>query len=65
MDIEKKLRDPTLVCTCSDLYINDIKDAIYQGEEDYVEIMQYNYTLPRCGECKDHIDSLVHQCNTE
>lgn len=60
MDIERKKLDPSLVCTCSDLYIEDITEAIEEGEEDYIEIMQYNDTFPRCGECDDHISDLVH-----
>jgi len=59
MDAERKALDPTLVCTCSDLYVDQIEEAIHEGEDDYLEIMQYNDTLPRCGECKDHIDELV------
>ncbi len=59
MDVDRKKHDPTLVCTCNDLYIKDIQDAINDGESDYLEIMQYNHTLPRCGECDCHIEYLV------
>jgi len=59
MDTERKIQEPTLVCTCSELYIDDIQEAIEEGEKDYVEIMQYNDTLPRCGECQCHVESLV------
>jgi len=59
MDTERKKQEPTLVCTCSELYIDDIQEAIVEGEEDYVEIMQYNDTLPRCGECQCHVERLV------
>lgn len=59
MDENRKKQDPTLVCTCSDLYISDIEDAINDGEEDYLEIMQYNDTLPRCGECQEHVEFIA------
>ncbi|TYK64347.1 (2Fe-2S)-binding protein [Colwellia echini] len=59
MDTARKAQDPTLVCTCSDLYVDQIQQAIEDGENEYNEIMQYNYTFPRCGECKEHIDELV------
>ena len=69
MDTEKKKQDPTLVCTCNDLYIEDIQEAIDAGlgldigansnNDDYLEIMQYNNTFPRCGECHPHIEELI------
>ncbi|MBU2872169.1 (2Fe-2S)-binding protein [Colwellia sp. E2M01] len=59
MDADRKAQDPTLVCTCSDLYLYQIQQAIVEGEDEYNEIMQYNDTLPRCGECQDHVDALV------
>lgn len=59
MDSDRKEHDPTLVCTCNDLYINDIQEAIDGGEEDYLEIMQYNDTYPRCGECQSHVEKMV------
>jgi bacterioferritin-associated ferredoxin len=63
MDIERKKQDPSLVCTCSELYVEDITEAIEAGEEDYIEIMQYNDTFPRCGECDEHISNLVNKHN--
>lgn len=59
MDTERKQQDPTLVCTCNDLYVDNIKEAITEGEYEYIEIMQYNDTLPRCGECEAHVADLV------
>lgn len=59
MDSDRKKQDLTLVCTCNDLYIEDIQEAIENGETDYLEIMQYNDTLPRCGECDCHVEYLV------
>lgn len=59
MDTERKQQDPTLVCTCNDLYVDNIKEAIIEGEYEYIEIMQYNDTLPRCGECEAHVADLV------
>lgn len=59
MDTERKAQDATLVCTCNDLYVDDIQEAIDAGEDDYLEIMQYNGTFPRCGECQCHVEELV------
>jgi len=59
MNEERKKQDPTLVCTCSDLYINDIEDAIAGGEEEYTEILQYNCTFPRCGQCQEHVEDII------
>ncbi len=55
MNEKRKLQDPTLVCTCNELYIDNIEEAIHEGEEEYAEIMQYNDTFPRCGECHVHV----------
>jgi bacterioferritin-associated ferredoxin len=55
--------DPTLICTCNDLYIDDVEDAIIEGIVEYVEIMQYNDTLPRCGECDCHVQNLIVASN--
>lgn len=63
MDENRKLAEPTLVCTCNELYIDNIEDAIHDGEEEYVEIMQYNDTFPRCGECHVHVQQLVENIN--
>lgn len=59
MDAERKAQDLTLVFTCSDLYVDQIEAAVMDGEIDYLEIMQYNDTLPRCGECVDHIGNIT------
>ena len=63
MDTERKAKDPTLVCTCSGLYIDDIKEAVLDGEDDYRGIMQCNATYPRCGECQEHVERLVKLIN--
>jgi len=63
MNENRKRKDPTLVCTCNDLYINNIEDAIYEGESEYEEIMQYNGTFARCGECHVHVEQLVEKIN--
>ncbi len=59
MDTERKAQDPTLVCTCNDLYVDDIKEAIEFGEEEYREIFAVHGLQPRCGECRCHVEALV------
>lgn len=63
MNERRKLQDPTLVCTCNELYIDNIEEAIHEGEEEYAEIMQFNDTFPRCGECHVHVQQLVDNIN--
>lgn len=63
MDEIRKSQDPSLVCTCNDLYADDIEEAINDGEDEYAEIMQYNGTFPRCGECNVHVETLVEKVN--
>jgi len=61
MDTERKANDPTLVCTCNDLYIEDIQEAIEYGEEEYREIFAVHGLQPRCGECQRHVESLAQE----
>jgi len=61
MNAARKLQDPSLVCTCNDLYVEDIEEAITEGEDEYAEIMQFNDTFPRCGECHVHVEALVDE----
>lgn len=69
MDLNRKKKEPDLVCTCNDLSIEDIQEAIDDGEVNYNEIMQYHYTMPRCGDCECHVRYLVtgdnSQCEVE
>jgi len=59
MDAERKAADPTLVCTCNDLYIEDIEDAFRFGEDEYREVFAALDTQPRCGECQCHVAALI------
>ncbi|WP_293268470.1 (2Fe-2S)-binding protein [Neptunomonas sp.] len=60
MNSDRKEADPTLVCTCNDLYINDIQESIDYGETEYREIFAVHGLQPRCGECVDHVDEIVN-----
>ena len=59
MDSERKQQDPTLVCTCNDLYQVDIEDSIEFGETEYREIFAVQGLQPRCGECVEHVGKIV------
>ncbi|MDI3325849.1 (2Fe-2S)-binding protein [Pontibacterium granulatum] len=61
MDTERKENDPTLVCTCNDLYIEDIQESIGYGEDEYREIFAVHGLQPRCGECQCHVEALVSE----
>ncbi|WP_136679585.1 (2Fe-2S)-binding protein [Neptunomonas sp. XY-337] len=61
MNEDRKLADPTLVCTCNALYVCDIVEAIDIGEDDYREILALHGLQPRCGECRPHVEALVSE----
>ena len=61
MDTERKAQDPSLVCTCNDLYVDDIAEAIAFGEEEYREIFAVHGLQPRCAECRCHVEQLVNE----
>ncbi len=65
MNLDMKTADPTLVCTCNDLYICDIEEAIEFGEDEYREIFAVHGVQPRCGECVHHVQDLVTQANLQ
>lgn len=59
MNLAKKAADLTLVCTCNDLYIADIKESIDFGEDEYREIFAVHGVQPRCGECVCHVKAIM------
>lgn len=65
MDYDRKDADPNLVCTCNDLYIEDIIQAHDFGEDEYREIFAVLDTQPRCGECRQHVDAIVTSLTEE
>ena len=60
MNADRKEKDPTLVCTCNDLFINDIQESINYGETEYREIFAVHGLQPRCGECVDHVSDILN-----
>jgi bacterioferritin-associated ferredoxin len=60
MNTNRKEADPTLVCTCNDLYIEDIQESIDYGETEYREIFAVHGLQPRCGECVDHVGEILN-----
>lgn len=60
MNANRKEEDPTLVCTCNDLYIDDIQESIDYGETEYREIFAVHGLQPRCGECVDHVSEILN-----
>ncbi|WP_028469089.1 (2Fe-2S)-binding protein [Neptunomonas japonica] len=60
MNFDRKEADPTLVCTCNDLYLNDIQESIDYGETEYREIFAVHGLQPRCGECVDHVNEILN-----
>jgi len=62
MDERRKAQDPSLVCTCNDLYVEDIQEAIALGETAYKEIFTALDMAPRCCGCVDHVAELVRDC---
>lgn len=61
MNKERKLKDPTLVCTCNNLHIADIKKSIKNGKTEYESIFSVHGVEPGCGGCQDHVSDIVNQ----
>ncbi len=61
MDAKRKAQDPELVCTCNDLYVTDIQQALDEGETGYKEIFTVHEMAPRCCGCVDDVQQLVKQ----
>lgn len=61
MDEQRKAADPELVCTCNDLYIEDIEQSIDEGETAYKDIFMVHGMAPRCCGCVDHVAELVEK----
>ncbi|MCJ8339362.1 MAG: (2Fe-2S)-binding protein [Pseudomonadales bacterium] len=59
MDITRKQQTPGLVCTCNDLYAEEIAEITAMGETEYKEIFALLDTQPRCGECVSHVNQFV------
>jgi len=64
VDILRKSQNPALVCTCNDLFIDDIAEVSQMGETEYQEIFALLDTQPRCGECEGHVDQIVAKINS-
>ncbi len=60
MNADRKEEDPTLVCTCNDLFIDDIQESIDYGDTEYREIFAVHGLQPRCGECVDHVSEILN-----
>lgn len=59
MDVNRISKDPSLVCTCSELLLEDIKDSIRCGFDDPKDVMFDHATQFRCGECKPIIQRMI------
>ncbi|EPJ46269.1 MAG: hypothetical protein OFPI_34140 [Osedax symbiont Rs2] len=59
MDITRKQQTPGLVCTCNDLYTEEIIDITAMGETEYEEIFALLDSQPRCGECITHVGEII------
>lgn len=59
MDERRKRADPELVCTCNDLYLADMAQALEAGETAYKDIFMYHDMSPRCCGCVDHVMALA------
>ncbi len=61
MNIQQKRQDRNLVCTCNEIYIQDIQAELDVGTTDENEIMYGCGGMFRCGECKPHISHMIKQ----
>ncbi|MCB1683904.1 MAG: (2Fe-2S)-binding protein [Pseudomonadales bacterium] len=63
MNFKQRQKEPDLVCTCSDLYRNDIQASIAGGCEDAREVMYDHRSQFRCEQCRPIIDRMIRQAN--
>lgn len=63
MNNERKKLDPTLVCTCNNLHVADIKKSIHIGETQYEDIFAVHGVEPCCGGCEEHVETIVNSRN--
>lgn len=59
MNLDQRAREPDLVCTCSDLYRQDIQTSIDGGCEDVGEVMYDHSTQFRCEMCRPIIERML------
>lgn len=59
MNFKQREREPELICTCSDLYRQDIQASIDAGCEDAREVMFDQVTQFRCEQCRPIIERMI------
>jgi NAD(P)H-nitrite reductase large subunit len=61
MDMEKQKSSQGIVCTCNDLYREEIVDSIKAGWEEAKDVMFDHRTHFRCGQCAPLIEAIIKQ----
>jgi NAD(P)H-nitrite reductase large subunit len=59
VDTNLRRKTPGLICTCNDLYIDDLVDSITAGCDEAEDVMFDHNTQFRCVQCKPIIEKLI------
>lgn len=59
MDFNKRKANSGLVCTCNNLYREEIIESIEAGYDDAKDVMFDHDTQFKCCECKPIVDALI------
>jgi hypothetical protein len=63
MDTHKRKQNPGMVCTCNNLYYDDLMGSIKAGWDNTEDIMFDHDTQLRCNDCKFIIDAMINKHN--
>lgn len=53
------MNDEKVVCTCMDVTVGDIREAIKNGAKDFEEVQEITGVSSVCGMCRDYAKNVV------
>lgn len=65
MDVNRKRQNPGLICTCNDLYKDDILDSLDAGCTESEDVMYDHVTQFRCMMCKPELEEIIIEYNQQ
>ncbi len=63
MDFNKRKENSGLVCTCNNLYREELMESIEAGYDEAKDVMFDHSTQFRCCECKPIIEAMIKKHN--
>lgn len=61
MDYKKRKENSGLVCTCNDLYRDELLESIEAGYDEAKDVMFDHDTQFKCCECKPIIEAMINK----